>query len=257
MEYYTLKQYLLALREEYKKINEAMMQLNKDITFNKKKITNTKFRLTYNPKLVKVNDILYRYTILFELTRKQNILKNSINNILNYLSGIDLKDEKVYQYYYDIPEKELKLYNYSDDAGILVNDSFKKNTMKILNSNEIKSLSSNCCIDSIKNCDLFLDVNPICIKFFKKSDVLFNYYLYNDTITFNNNFTVNYDNINELFNTKISKKQIVDEQRQLIENNKSNEKEIIFIGNKSYNSFKFHEEDHKILMKTNTKNTTK
>ena len=59
------------------------------------------------------------------------------------------------------------------------------------------------------------------------------------------------------FVLNFSKKQIVDEQRQLIENNKSNEKEIIFIGNKSYNSFKFHEEDHKILMKTNTKNTTK
>ena len=39
MEYYTLKQYLLALRKKYKKINKAMMQLNKDITFNKKKIT--------------------------------------------------------------------------------------------------------------------------------------------------------------------------------------------------------------------------
>ena len=255
MEYYTLKQYLLSLREEYKKLERETQKLRKYVKFNKRNINNPEFRFIYNPKMTKIDNTLYLYTILCYVENKKNKLKESINNILKFISRFNGNSENSYQSYYDISENIFKKYHDSNSAYITDQESLKKKAMDILHSKEIKTLSDKCYIDDKEDLDLFLDVSPVSIKFFKKCNVLFNYHLYDDTISFSNDFKVNSENINEIFNIKIKSDKISDEQKKCIEKNNDN-RGIIFIGNKDFNSFKFYDDDHKVLMKTHTKNTT-
>lgn len=255
MEYYTLKQYLLALRDEYKKLEIEVQKLSKYVYFNKRNINNTEFRFIYNPKMTKINNNLYFYTILCYVENKKNKVKENINSILNFISGFNINSKIIYQSYYDINENKFKKYRDSNGAYITDQETLKKKAMDILHSKEIKTLSDKCYIDDTEDLDLFLDVSPISIKFFKKCNVLFNYHLYDDTISFSKDFKVNSENINKIFNIKIKKDKISNKQKECIEKNNDN-REIIFIGNKDFNSFKFYDDDHKVLMKTHKKNTT-
>ena len=91
----------------------------------------------------------------------------------------------------------------------------------------------------------------------KNNNALFDYRLTDDTISFDNNFKINYNNVTELLNTKIPTNEIFDFQKEAIKKSKTKDKEIIFIGNKSHNTFKLCEEEHKVLIKSLPKNTTK
>ena len=134
---------------------------------------------------------------------------------------------------------------------------FQTEVMRILNSNEFNALSCNCYINGINNLEQYIDVTPFYIKLIKNNNVLFDYRLIDDTISFDNNFKINYDNVTELLNTKIPTNEIFDFQKEAIKKSKTKDKEIIFIGNKSHNTFKLCEEEHKVLIKSLPKNTTK
>ena len=126
-----------------------------------------------------------------------------------------------------------------------------------MNSNEFNALSCNCYINGINNLEQYIDVTPFYIKLIKNNNPLFDYRLTDDTISFDNNFKINYNNVTELLNTKIPTNEIFDFQKEAIKKSKTKDKEIIFIGNKSHNTFKLCEEEHKVLIKSLPKNTTK
>lgn len=247
--YYTLKQYLLALREEYHRLIKEMETLKEYISFDKKNVKNINFDFVHNPK---TDNSLYKYTILCMYEMKRNIIQKQMNNIFKHI-GLDLNTASTYTSYYDIDNNTFKKYIYCKTAKIIDKEGFKNEAMNILNSDSLKSLSCNCHIDDVNS---YIDISPVNIKLKLDKKNIFNYYLNNDSIHFDNEFNINYNNIDELFNTKIAKDKIPIIAQKAIESSQHKNEEIIFIGNKSFNSFKLCEEDHKILMKTLTKNTT-
>ena len=256
-EYYTLKQYLLSLREEYKYLENEMKKLKKYISFKSKKVENTKFSFTYNPEITRIDNNLYRYTLLCHFEIKRNLLKRKINSILKHIDGFDFNTSKIYESYYNINENEFKRFLYNKCVIIKDKEICQTEVMRILNSNEFNALSCNCYINGINNLEQYIDVTPFYIKLIKNNNALFDYRLTDDTISFDNNFKINYNNVTELLNTKIPTNEIFDFQKEAIKKSKTKDKEIIFIGNKSHNTFKLCEEEHKVLIKSLPKNTTK